>query len=1081
LSGLASSAKLPPDRDAVETILRTRAVYWLPLAYLVAGIAWITGSDYLLGVLFRGDPGALLFAGSFKGLMFVGVTALLLFVVLYLGVGVARPHGSAGPRRVAAEFWRPLAIFMLAAVGIAVAGVALYRSQAYEIRRNRAAELNAVADLKVSQIEFWLEDRRQGLEQAASSPFFVAAIEEWIESRSPAIRERLDQRLEGIRQADDFVAVQLVGADGSVLASVGARFDPTPEVQREIRRATGAGVPPSTGLYVTRDVSGNSTTIDHVVALAPSAGDPRQPLGHLVARSDAGQHVFPLATAWPLEGSSGESLLIRRDGDYVVALSGIRYPERAPASRRMPLSRTELAGVRAVLGERGPFETYDYRGVPTLAVGVPIRGSDWFLLAKVDLAEVHAPLIRLLFMASGLVAAALIAAAALVLLWWRGEKLRMGLALERAEQRVSALVEHFAWSSRFANDMVVLIDADGRILEANDRTVEAYGYSREELIGRSVFDASGASDAELAEVRRNFAAIKERGHMRYEALHRRRDGSPLPVEISSRRMNIGGRTYVQSIMRDMSERRAQEQRIAEISAERDRLLKRLELQFERMPVGCVFSGPDFRMLQVNAAFERIFGYTREELDRDDAWALIVPPELRAWILEQLAPLATSDASITLVNDNLTKSGQRITCRWTNTPLHGPSGELIGHIGMCEDITQQVQTERALRSSEERFRALAEVSPTVVFRTDTDGQCRYVNSRWREVSGSEPRQALGLGWQDAVHPEDRGRVADAWRRTLAGGTFRQEYRLLRPDGTIAWVLGQATPEFSEDGRITGFVGTVNDITDLKATELELQRSRDLLEQRVRERTGELAAAKERAEHADRVKSTFLSTMSHELRTPLNSILGFTDVVLEGLSGPLTQEQQRHLGIVRESSVHLLGLINDMLDLTRIEAGQLRLEIGEVDLPDLLRRRVEGFEAEAARKGLALATSIGAGVGTLRSDAKRVSQIVDNLVSNAVKFTDEGSVELVARLVGEQVEVAVIATGPGIDPGDLPLIFQPFFSQSTGSPGRMHEGIGLGLPISRHLAAALGGTIRVASEPGHGSRFTLSLPVAGPGAA
>jgi len=1065
----------------VEAALRTRAVYWLPLAYLVAGIAWITGSDYLLGILFRGDPGALLFAGSFKGLMFVGVTALMLFVVLYLGVGVARPENAAGRPRGDTDLWKPLAVFMLAAVGIAAAGAALYRSQAHEIRRNRAAELHAVADLKVSQIEFWLEDRRQGLEQAASSPFFNAAIADWLAGGSPAIRDQLHQRLLGIRQADDFESVLLLGVDGNTLMTVGPRLELTAEVRRAIGQVPAATATPATDLYITRDASGNVTAIDHVVALAPSARDPGRSLGHLVARTDPRRHVFPLATAWPLEGSTGESLLIRREGDYVVALSGIRYPEQAPASRRMPLSRTELAGVRVVLGERGPFETYDYRGVPALAVGLPVRGSDWFLLAKVDLAEVHAPLIRLLLMAAGLVAAALIAAAALVILWWRGEKLRMGLALERAEQRVSALVEHFAWSSRFANDMVVLIDADGRILEANDRTVEAYGYSRDELIGRSAFDARGAADAEVAEVRRNFATIMERGHLRYETLHRRKDGSPLPVEISSRRMNIGGRSYVQSIIRDMTERRAQEQYIAEISAERDRLLKRLELQFERMPVGCVISGPDFRILQVNAAFERIFGYTREELDRNDAWALIVPVELRAWILEQLRPLATSEASITLVNENITRSGARITCRWTNTPLHGPSGKMIGHIGMCEDISQQVETERALRGSEARFRALAEVSPTVVFRTDAEGRCTYVNSRWRDVSGREPGSALGLGWLEAVHPEDLGMVSDAWRTTLTGGTFRQEYRLLRPDGSAAWVLGQATPEFGEEGRVTGYVGTVNDITDLKATELELQRSRDLLEQRVRERTSELAAAKERAEHADRVKSTFLSTMSHELRTPLNSILGFTDVVLEGLSGPLTEEQRRHLGIVRESSVHLLGLINDMLDLTRIEAGQLRFEIGEVDLPDLLRRRVEGFEAEAVRKGLALATSIGAGVGTIRSDAKRVSQIVDNLLSNAVKFTDQGSVELIARRVGDRVEVSVIDTGHGIDPGDLPLLFKPFFTQSTGSPSRMQEGIGLGLPISRHLAQALGGTIHVASQPGHGSRFTVSLPVAGPGTA
>ncbi len=1038
------------------------------------------GSDHVLGLLFRGDPGALLFAGSFKGLVFVGVTALLLFVVLYLGVGTARADDAGAARRSAdVEVWKPLAIFALAAVAIAAAGVSLYRSQADEIRRNRASELHAIADLKVAQIEFWLEDRRQGLEQAASSPFFHAAVEGWLAGDRSDVGKLLDVRLEGIRQGDDFEAVQVLAADGRLLKIVGTPFDLTDEVRRAIHSAPGAA-PAASGFGVARSADGTAIVIDHFAAIRTATDAPTRPLGFIVARSDPRRFLLPLATAWPFEKSTGESLLIRREGDYVVALSDVRYPDRAPAGRRVPMSRTDLAGVRVVLGERGPFETYDYRGVPALAVGTPVRGTNWFLLAKVDLAEVHAPLIRLMLMASGLVAAALLAAAALVVLWWRNEKQRMGLALERAEQRVSALVEHFAWSSRFANDMVVLLDEQGRILEANDRALGAYGYSRGDLIGRSLFELElhGADAGSAVEVRRNFDSIKQAGQLRFEALHRRKDGTRLPVEISSRRMDVGGRTYVQSIMRDITERRAQEERIAEISAERDKLLKRLELQFERMPIGCAVSGPDFRVRQVNSAFERIFGYSREEFDQD-SWSLIVPEELREWILTQLAPLATSDAAITLVNENLTKSGARITCRWTNTALHGPSGDFLGHIGMCEDITQQIATERALRGSEERFRALAEVSPAVVFRTDMERRCTYVNARWREVSGMEPPTALELGWLETVHRDDRAAVAEAWQATVAGANFRREYRLDRPDGSVAWVLGQMTREYGENGQVMGFVGTLTDITDLKATELELQESRARLEERVRERTSELAAAKERAEHADRVKSTFLSMMSHELRTPLNSILGFTDVVLEGLSGPLTDEQRRHLGIVRDSSLHLLGLINDVLDLSRIEAGQLRFEIASVELPDLLRRRVQGFETEAARKGLALSAAIGAGVGVIQSDARRVSQIIDNLLANAVKFTDTGSVSLAAQIVDDTVEVAVSDTGPGIAPGDLGRLFEPFFTQAVGTADRTHEGIGLGLPISRNLARALGGTVRVSSEPGRGSCFTVALPLAGPG--
>jgi signal transduction histidine kinase len=238
-----------------------------------------------------------------------------------------------------------------------------------------------------------------------------------------------------------------------------------------------------------------------------------------------------------------------------------------------------------------------------------------------------------------------------------------------------------------------------------------------------------------------------------------------------------------------------------------------------------------------------------------------------------------------------------------------------------------------------------------------------------------------------------------------------------------------------------------------------------------------AAKERAERADTVKSSFLSMMSHELRTPLNSILGFTDVILQRYSGPLTPEQERQLGIVRDSSMHLLALINDVLDISRIEAGQLRLEIGPVDLPDLLRRRMQAFEAQASAKGLALECRIAAGVGVIRSDAKRIAQIVTNLLSNAVKFTEQGRVTLEARAIGHGVEIEVGDTGHGIAADELPLLFTAFEQLATTRLGNK-DGTGLGLAISRHLARALGGDILVASALGKGSQFTVHLPLAAP---
>ena len=256
----------------------------------------------------------------------------------------------------------------------------------------------------------------------------------------------------------------------------------------------------------------------------------------------------------------------------------------------------------------------------------------------------------------------------------------------------------------------------------------------------------------------------------------------------------------------------------------------------------------------------------------------------------------------------------------------------------------------------------------------------------------------------------------------------------------------------------------------------------LERRVAERTAELvraneelAVAKQAAEAADHLKSAFLETMSHELRTPLNSILGFTGVVLKGLAGPLTDEQARQLAIVQQSGRHLLALINDVLDISKIEAGQLEVLAAPLDLPASLRRVVDVVTPLAAKKGLALEVDLAPDLGPATGDARRVEQVLLNLLGNAIKFTEAGRVLLEARAAADGAGVAlrVVDTGVGIAPEDLPRLFRPFY-QLDSTLARKHEGTGLGLAISRRLAGLMGGTLEVESAPGRGSAFTLTLP-------
>jgi PAS domain S-box-containing protein len=1048
----------------------------MPVAYIVAGLAWIFGSDYVLDWLFRDDPGALLFAGSLKGVLFVVVTAVLMHLALLARwEPVAAVDGDAEPLH--ARLWQPVTIFLIAGLMIAAAGYGLYTRQAGEVRKEAAAKLQAVADLNSLQVATWFADRRRPMREAASSPFTGRAVADWLANADPGLEALLLQRLEAIRSANDFAAVRLFDVRGRELLGVGEEIAGNAVLKATISRAHATGDVEDTNMRQLPASGGPAMVIDLAVALRGAAGDEAVPGAVIVARIHPAAFLEGVVAAGRGGFRSGETLLVRQDGDRLLYLGKLRFGDRAPFATEMPMSREELASVRLLKGERGPFEALDYRELPVMAAGHPVAGTDWMLVTKADASEIRAPLLGFFLMAGGLVVAAIVVAGALVALWWRGERLRAHLRLAIAEARADAFAQRFGWVNRHAHDVILLLDETGCILDVNESAERLYGYSRDELLGMTVLDLRDPDPQERARAQAQIAAVRESGALLFEARHRRRDGTTFPVEVSSGRVEAEGQRYVQSVVRDISERKAQEARIAQLAAERDRTLAQLQLQFERMPIGCVVTGPGLSRLQVNPAFEQMFGYAQSELEGPNPSDLIIPAELRAELAERLAPLATGDATITLVHENLTRDGRRITCRWYNTPLRGPDGAFLGVLAMCEDITDRLAAERALRESEERFRALAEVAPVGIFRTDALGRSIYMNRRWTEISGMPEAEALGEGWKQAVHREDLAAVLARLGEALGGRASQMEFRFGGRGGAWKWTLGQAVPERDEAGRVKGTVGTVTDITDLKLAQIEIEEARRLLEQRVVERTQELVAAKERAERADSVKSSFLSMMSHELRTPLNSILGFTDVILQRFAGPLTAEQERQLGIVRDSSLHLLALINDVLDISRIEAGQLRLEIGPVDLPDLLRRRMQAFEAQASAKGLALECRTAGGLGVIQSDAKRIAQIVTNLLSNAVKFTERGRVTLDARATGQGVEIEVGDTGHGIAPDELPLLFTAFEQLATTRRGNK-DGTGLGLAISRHLARALGGDISVASTPGQGSRFTLRLPLAAP---
>ena len=297
------------------------------------------------------------------------------------------------------------------------------------------------------------------------------------------------------------------------------------------------------------------------------------------------------------------------------------------------------------------------------------------------------------------------------------------------------------------------------------------------------------------------------------------------------------------------------------------------------------------------------------------------------------------------------------------------------------------------------------------------------------------------------------------------------------------VGNKTEDYDEHdvAQLQLVANEMHKIIMRRRAEEELRKYREHLEELIKERTSELEKKSDelqqaiiQVQEADRLKSVFLASMSHELRTPLNSIIGFTGIILEGMSGEISDEQRKQLTVVESSADHLLGLINDVLDVSKIEAGKVELFIKEFGINDVVGDVVETLSPRVREKDLEILTDLPEEI-KIFSDKKRVKQVLLNLVTNAVKFTDRGSVNITAKILNDKnLEIRVIDTGIGIKKDDMNKLFTPF-QQIDMSSKKSYEGTGLGLHLSRKLANLMGGDISAESEYGKGSEFILTIPL------
>lgn len=401
---------------------------------------------------------------------------------------------------------------------------------------------------------------------------------------------------------------------------------------------------------------------------------------------------------------------------------------------------------------------------------------------------------------------------------------------------------------------------------------------------------------------------------------------------------------------------------------------------------------------------------------------------------------------------------------TKFPVRGVNGAVIGVCGFSRDITARKRAEAALRESEERFRQMAEHIREVFWLTDVrPHRLIYVSPAYEEVWG-RPCDSLhedDTSWRKSIHPEDRPRVMKAIETESQQGTYLAEYRIVRPDGSVRWILDRGFPIRNEAGEVYRVAGVAQDITEIKQ-----------YQERIEKQNRELELRNWQLERATRLKNQFLSSVSHELRTPLNAILGFSQLLGEDDTGHLSNNQKRYLGHIQDGGQHLERLTLDILDLSKIEAGQLELNRQDLRIDEVFEETLSIVDPLAAIKRIHL--DMCPQNVWVHADRFRCKQILLNLLSNAIKFTPEGGcVKVEASADSEFAYISVADTGIGIAAEYREKIFEEFYQLSQSTSGRK-EGTGLGLSISKRLVEQQGGSISVCSKPGQGSRFTFTLP-------
>ena len=938
-----------------------------------------------------------------------------------------------------------LVLSLAVSLVIVIFGLLYYRSQQEQIRTRIYNELLAVADLKVNQVAAWREERTSDARLVAESSLYVRYMAEL--QANPAdgeARKILTSYFEALlRSYPSYEGIALFGPEGRLRLPVPANIDAGgPELGELLSAAAGNADVQLSDLHVGADGRVHLDTVIPIRCVSQTGG-PGKFVGTVLLQINPYHYLYPMIRSWPTASRTAETLLLRRVGDSVLYLS-TRHNSPGP-TKWLERSAHEML-LPAALGVSGnftPLEGIDYTGHSVLAVTRPIPRSPWYLQAKVDQQEIFAPLRAQASIVIGVTGALLLMTAALAAFFWHRNSINYVTRIQEAEKSRNAMTRRLAMINRYANDMIVIFGNDSRILEANDRTLETYGYTLEELRALPPGGLRDPSDqARYAEQR---AGVHSATGAIFEAVHRRKDGGKIAVEFSGRAMEIEGKTFIFAIIRDITARKAEQEKL--IYSER--MLRESQ---ETANIGHYINHLVEDRWECSPVMDQIFGIDGNYVHDINGWAALVHPADRERAFAHFRDIVARRQPFRLDYRIIRPcdGGLRWLAAYGKLEFD-ETGLPVRLVGCIQDITERKLVEAELR----KLSQAVEQSPVSIVITDLEAKIRYVNPHLTKASGYTLKEVIGKNPKIFHSRETPAETYQAmWQALTAGQTWRGEFVNKRKNGERLVESVVIAPVLGSDGQPTHYLAIKEDITERKSIEAQFL-------------------------HAQRMEA--IGSLAGGIAHDLNNILSPVMLMSGLLQGSLQNLRDKEIMSTMQTEVRRgAEIVRQLLTFSRGLGGEkVTMQLRHL-VSDVMAMMRETFPRE-----IELQLSVPPSLWTVSADSTQMHQVILNLCVNARDAMPQGG-RLTIRghnanmaegdpalpdkvQAGTYVVLEVSDTGHGISPEHLARIFEPFF---TTKP--IGKGTGLGLSTLMGIVRNHGGFVRVDSAVGQGTTFHVYLP-------